>query len=214
MGFKNENNILDISLDAIYDFVDNGDPKKAPEGVADYLQEMDKVRAMHLRIDKWGCKDNIVSHLIKVDGYSYYMANKLYHQTIEYFYCDVQISREAWLMKIAEGMEKDINLASLLAENVNDISKITKMRSELKSVILEAIPEVSPFDDGSFSRPFKIYTMTPEDAGLPSVNRPELAAWIDTFEDVSELVKERIKVEAGCLPGKYFLEEHENPRKQ
>jgi hypothetical protein len=207
------NNILDISLEAIYDFIENGSPLSAPKGVADYLAEMDKVRAMNLRIDKWGSKDNIVSHLIKVDGYSYYLANKLYNQSIEYFYADATISKQAWLLKIAEGMERDINMSALIAENTSDFAKITKMRSELKGVILEAIPDVDPYEDGAYARPFKIYTMSPEDAGLPSANRPELSKWIDSFEDVSEIVKDRIKVEAGVMPGKYFLDPKENPRK-
>lgn len=207
-------NIQDISLEAIYDFIENGKASNAPPGVADYLEAMDKVRAMHLRIDRYGSKTAIVEHLIKVDGLSYYQANKLYNQTIEYFYCDVEISKTAWLIKIAEGLEKDINLARNLAQDVSDLAKISNMWGKLKDAITEAFPDDLDIDDDLISRPIKIYTMTPEDAGLPSVNRRELSAWIDELPDVSEIVKERMKVEARILPGNLFLEDHNNPRKQ
>lgn len=212
---ENKVSIQDISIEAVYDFIENGTASNAPPGVADYLQAMDKVRGMHLRIDRYGSKTAIVSHLQKVDGLSYYLANKLYNQTIEYFYCDTEISRTAWLMKIAEGQEKDINIARNLAEDVNDLAKINGMWDKLKATIVEAMPEDFGDVDELLSRPVKIYTMTPEDAGLPKVNRRDLSAWIDeNLQNVSELIIERIKVEAGILPGNFFLEDHNNPRKE
>jgi len=206
--------IENIGLEAIYDFIENGQASNAPAGVADYLEAMDMVRGMHLRIDRYGSKTAIVEHLIKVNGLSYYLANKLYNQTVEYFYCDTEISKTAWLIKIAEGLEKDINLARNLAEDTSDLSKISNMWGKLKDVITEAFPEDLGFEDELTARPIKIYTMTPEDAGLPSVNRRELSTLIDEIPDVSELIKERLKVEARILPGNFLLEDHNNPRKQ
>ena len=79
---------------------------KAPQEIVDYLDLMDKIRGMHLRIDRYGGKDAIVNHLMKVEGLSRYLANKAYNQAMEYFYADNDISKEAWRNIIATNGEK------------------------------------------------------------------------------------------------------------
>lgn len=214
MEFKFEN-IEDINLEDIYDYLENGSrDEDPPSNLYLYMRAMERVYMMHNRIDTYGSRDAIVRHLEKFEGLSYYLANKLYNQTVEYFYCDSEISKEAWMQKIAEGQEKDINLARNIAEDVTDLSKISGMWKNLRETIEKAFPDGDAPTEDIMPRWLKVYTQTPEDVGIPSVNRRELSAWIDdNLADVSEIVKERIKIEAGILPGNFFLEEKNNPRK-
>lgn len=211
---NNPGNIIqDISIEAVYDFIYTGDSKNADPAVIAYLSEMDKVRGMRLRIDKYGSKQAVINHLVKVDGYSPYLANKLFHQTLEYFHSDQQTSKEAFLMAIVDDMEKDINMAALLAETSQDFSRVLDMRKKRADVIIEALPDADPFDDEAFDRPIKIYTMTPEDAGLEEASKKELDAFIDTLPDISELVKERLRVEGRTIPGALLIDPAKDPRK-
>lgn len=205
--------LRDISLEEIYDFIENGVPAQQPD-VVKYMVEMEKVRGMALRIDKYASKDAIVSHLVKIDGYTKYLANKLYNQTMEYFYCDSTISKTAWRNIYAEKMEKVINFAIQVMKDTNDASKVNKMIFEMGKLRQLDQPDKEELPQELFARPFKIYTTDPEMLGMPVVDRRQLATFIDKLPELTEMQREQIKREAQILPIKVFLEEHEDPRKQ
>jgi hypothetical protein len=212
---ESNSNIPDISLEDIYEFIEKGKLEKAPPGLADYMEQMEKVRSMHYRFDKYGTKEAIIDHLVKVDGLTHYIASKLYFTTIEYFFLNHQLTKEAWLMKVASDQEMDIAVARTIAQDTNDYAKISKMRRDLMEIIKEAIPEASPFEAGSFDRPIKIYTQVPEDVGLPTANRTELSEWIDeNLSPLPTVVIERIKAEAGIIPGRLLVAPKNDPRAQ
>lgn len=207
------NDLRDISLEEIYDFIENGTPSEENSDVIIYMTEMDKVRGMTLRIDKFASKEAILSHLMKVDKYSRYFANKLYNQAMEYFYCDTDISKAAWRNIYAEKMEKVINFAIATMENTSDAAKVNKMILEMAKVRNLDQPDKDEFPEEMFTRPFKIYSVDPEFVGMPSIDRSALAEFIDNLPELPEAHKIQIKREAQILPLKVFLDDDENPRK-
>lgn len=206
------NDLRDIELDEIYDFIENGVPTDDKSETMVYMLEMDKVRGMALRIDKFASKDAIVNHLIKVDKYSRYFATKLYNNTMEYFYCDTTISKSAWRNIYAEKMEKVINFSIRVMKDTSDASKIGKMIAELGKMRQLDQPDMDDFPSELFDRPFKLYTLDPEMAGIPKADRRELSAFIDKLPELTELEKDTIRREAGILPLKVFLDNDEDPR--
>jgi hypothetical protein len=206
------NDLRDIELDEIYDFMENGIPTDDKSATMIYMLEMDKVRGMALRIDKYASKDAIVNHLIKVDKYSRYFATKLYNNTMEYFYCDTTISKTAWRNIYAEKMEKVINFSIRVMKDTSDASKVGKMIAELGKMRQLDQPDIDDFPSELFDRPFKLYTLDPEMAGIPKADRREISAFIDGLPELSELEKEVIRREAGILPLKVFLDNDEDPR--
>lgn len=205
--------LKDIDIEYIYDFIAGGISETMPQEVVDYLEMMDKVRGMRLREDKWASKDAIVNHLIKVDGLSRYLAEKLFDQTIEYFYSDDRVSKAAWRNIAADDAQKVINLAKALINDVNDAFKVIKMMKDALEMRQAHIPDIEELPKELFERPFKLYVTNPEDLGLPGINRPKLAQSIDAWEDLSEAEKDIIKREARILPLKVFPTDEENPRK-
>lgn len=198
--------VEDIELEQVYDFIMNGDPNKAPSEVVAYLDLMDRVRAMGLRIDRYGSKEAIVNHLMKVDGLSRHLANKAYNQTQEYFYSDVQLSKSTWLNIIADKMEKNANIAQLLIKDVNDANKVQGMYKDLRDTIIANYQDEVEIPDGAYDRPNKIYTMKMEDLGRLSQPRKELKEAILGLPEVSEKVKEQAMREAGLLDYEIFPE--------
>ena len=203
----------DISLDHIYDFIENGNPDDADPAIVEYLEQLDKVRGMKLRFDRWASKDAIIGHLIKVDGMTRYLANQLYNDALQYFYCDSTISKEAWRNLYAEDQEKDIAVARMLAKDASDFAKISKMRKELAELrgLFKDDPEELP--EEWFQKPWKLYAMDAEFLGMPAIDRPKLAKQIDTLPELTEKERELIKREAAIMTPKLFLDESENPRK-
>lgn len=206
-------NIQDIDLDTIYDFVDNGDRSKAPQEIIDYLDLMDKIRGMSLRIDRYGSKDAIVNHLIKIEGLSRYLANKAYNQSMEYFYADSDISKEAWRNILAQRMDKNYAIAQLLVKDVSDAKKVNDMIKDMGIALGLHLPDPEPVPEGAYQRPTKIYTLSMEDLGKVPQSKKELREFIMQMPEVSEKVKLMALQEALLEPMNLFPEENEDPRK-
>ena len=204
--------LRDIELDEIYDFVENGVPSEATSDTMTYMLEMEKVRGMYLRLKDFPSKEHIINHLIKVDEYSRYFATKLYNQAMEYFYCDVTISKAAWRNIYAEKMEKVIAFAIQTMKDTSDAAKVGKMIADLGKLRNLDQPDMEDLPEGLFTRPFKLYTMNPEDVGIAKADRREIAAFIDGLPELTELERDIIKREAGALPVKVFLDKEEDPR--
>ena len=206
------NDLRDIELDEIFDFIENGIPSEDKSDTMAYMLEMDKVLGMYRRLKQFPSKDHIVSHLMKVDGYSRYFANKLYNQTMEYFHCDEIISKNAWRNIYAEKMEKVVAFAIQTMKDASDASKVAKMIADLGKLRQLDQPDMEDLPSELFDRPFKLYTMEPEDVGIPKANRREISKFIDGLPELTELERELIKREAGVLPNKVFLDKVEDPR--
>src|SRR5690606_26769527 len=121
-----------------------------------YMLEMDKVRGMTLRIDKYASKEAIINHLVKVDKYSRYYATKLYNQAMEYFYCDSTISKTAWRNIYADKMEKVINFAIAVMKDTSDAAKVNRMIFEMGRLRQLDQLDKEELPDSLFDRPFKI----------------------------------------------------------
>lgn len=209
---------MKISLDQvdikdIYDFMERGDVNNAPLHIVEYLELLDKVRGMALRIDKFGSKEAIVKHLIVVDKLSRYKANQVYDETIEYFYSDSHISKKAWRNLYADKAEKALHFAMLQMRDASDASKVVKMAQEI--AILRGInePDKEELPKELFQKPFVVYTTDSEMLGLDKANRTVLAELIDSFPEVTEKERIKIKRDAEILPIKVFYDEQEDPYK-
>lgn len=203
----------DISLDDIYDFIESKSNTISPE-IERYLDLMDKVRGMHLRITKYGSKEMIVTHLMKVENLSRYLANKIYVDALNYFYCDNEISKETWRNILVDKQEKLINLAMQMIKDVNDAAKVSKMVVDLG--VLIQLDKVDPFEPPMelFQRPFKLYSFDAKMLGLPTaVDKGKISDFIDNLPELTEVVRKRIRQEALLEPINILPEDHENVRK-
>lgn len=205
--------IEDLSLSDIYDFLEFGNINNAPAHIVEYIQVLDKIRAMSLRIDQFGSKEAILKHLIAVEKYSRYKANKLYEEALEYFYSDSKISKQAWKYIIAEKMMMNINFAEQIKESVQDSEKIQGMYLKLRDVLELDKEDKEELPQELFRKPVKLFTVDTELLGLPKVDRNRLAEMIEAIPELTEKEKLRIKSEALVIDLKAFPDEQEDPRK-
>lgn len=210
MGLKLE----DINLSHIYEFIHTGDVTAADPNIIQYLDYLDKARAMHNRIGEFGHKDAIVAHFIKVEGLSRYLATNIYNDAMEYFYSDKQIQKDTYRNIIAQRKEKNYILAIELAKDTKDVVAADKILDSMAKVL--GLDQVDPphIPETAFSQPFKMYSIDTEFLGLPKKNKSEIKKMLDKFPEISEKLRIRLEEEAGALPNvRLFLDEHENPRK-
>jgi hypothetical protein len=210
-------NIDQVNIRDIYDFMETGNPKNAPEHIVEYLELLDMVRGMFLRMDLYGSKEAIIKHLMVAPKYklSRYKAAQVCDEAQEYFYRDSKISKDAWRNIYAEKMEKMINFAMLMVKDVNDAQKVIKMC--LDTSVLRAVnePDKEELPPEIFQAPFVVYTWDTDALDMPKVNRQKLSEMIDNYPEITEKERIRIKQEA-LIPGfplKIFPNEQENPRK-
>lgn len=201
-----------IDLSDVYDFIDSGNPDNAPKEIVAYLDALEKVRSMKQRPKYYATKQHVINHLIKVNGLSRYLANKIHDDAVEYFYLEDSISKQARRNLYAEQQDEDIALARLAATSLEDLEKISKMRERAYKFRNLDQPDIDDFPKELFEKPFKLYTLNPEDVGIPKADRRELAKRIEEYKDLSELEKQILKREASILPHRIFLEPHEDPR--
>lgn len=203
----------DISLDDIYDFIESKSNTISPE-IERYLDLMDKVRGMYLRSLKYGSKESIIKHLMKVEKLSRFLSNKIYNDAMEYFYCDNEISKQAWRNIIAEKQEKLINMSIAMAKDVSDLAKIGKMNIDL-GILLQLDKEDTPeLPLELFQKPFKLYSFDAKMLGLPTaVDRQKLSKFINKLPELTEKERQLIRQEALIEPLNIFPEDHENVRK-
>lgn len=206
-----------VDLKDIYDFMETGNPKNAPEHIVAYLELLDMVRGMFLRIDQFGSKETIVKHLMLSPKYqlSRYKASQVCDEAQEYFYRDSKISKDAWRNIYAEKMEKMINFAMLTVKDVSDAQKVIKMLAD--AAVLRRVNEKDEEElpQEIFQPPFVVYTWDAEALDMPKVNRQKLSEMIDKFPELTEKERIRIKQES-LIPGfplKIFPNEQEDPRK-
>lgn len=206
-------NLDDISLDHIYDFMENGSVKNAPEEIVNYLLLLDKVMGMIRRIDIYGNKDAVIKHLVLVDKLSPYKAKKVYNETLEYFHSDKEVSKEAYRNYYAERMDKVTNFAMLIMKDVADAAKVHKMLLDtmLARGVNEKDEEVIP--DHYYDKPINLLSYDARILEFGETNRRALDDFINKLPELTEKERQRIKQEALLLPLKIFPNEQEDPRK-
>ncbi len=204
--------VEDIELEDIQDFIANGKPDSAPTEIIQFLDVMEKIRGMYWRFKDWNGREAVVNHLVKVDGHSYYLACKYYDMAMEYFFLDREVSKKAQRNRIAEKMEKAINLALALAKDSREVIAAVKELKSLAQVLQLDQPDKDDLPKELFDKPFKMYSVDAEYLGLPKINRYELANIIDQMTEISEKERIMIKREAAILPVKLFQDTTEDAR--
>lgn len=202
-----------IDLQDIYEFMEKGNVNNAPPEIVLYLDLLDKTRGMLLRIDQWSNDEAVVKHLVLSDGLSRYKAKKLIDEAREYFYKDVNVSKQAWRNIYADKAERALNFAMLTMKDAKDAFGVIKAIRDLSEIRGLNIEEIEDLPEELFQKPMKLYSLDANISEFTSTaDRNKLAKFIDALPELTEKEKDRIKAEALCLPLTIFPDESQNPR--
>ena len=183
----------DTSYEQLQAYIETGKTKGIPDDLITYLQALELVRSMY---DKYKAKKFIVTTLMLPPwSLSEYRAQKLFGESINFFYSNNEIKRDAWAQVYADKFDK----LALLAIEMNDI--LTAERCTSAAVKLRMGEKANQNIPRSLldRRPV-FYTIKPKDVNFPEADRPKLNKWIDSLDDIS--TEERIRLHRDAMTDK------------
>lgn len=206
-------NIDDIDIQDIYSFMETGSANNAPPEIVFYLEILDKIHGMHLRILQYGNVEAIIKHLNIVHGFSHYKAKQLYYEMLEYFYRDLKISKKVLRNMYAEKMDNLANATQVIAKTPEDFDRASRMFERAGKMRQLDLPDPPTFPKELLAKPIKVYAMDTSFLGEEKINRLELAKQIDELPDYSTAERLALKQDAALEPIKLFNNEQEDIRK-
>lgn len=205
-------------LAKLREWMESGQPKNVDPDFAKYVNMLSKIFNMRMRFDRFGEKEAIINHLVTfeedIKG-NRLEALRLFNESMEYFYGSKDISKRAHLNRYADDLERDVVLGRKLAQNVNDLEKVSKIVKILAELREKANPDENTLPEEMFARPLKVYTFDMDHFEIGNEDLNETENWIEEkIQQLTPKAIERIKQEAMVsLPVKVFQEDEENPRK-
>ena len=131
-------------------------------------------------------------------SFSYEQAGRLYGESIEMFYANRGISKDAMRQKTADQLDAAFTAAFNAASTAKDFknaAEILKMKAEVLGLNREDVKVLERRVD---MKSFRVLSLSASDIGLPVANRRELAEMIDGLP-ISDSDRKRISMEAGII---------------
>lgn len=188
-----------IDPSAIDRILDHGDFSVLTPEEQEYYRFMEMVRGLRARMlmpggRKVTTKAAIIRLLKTTYGLSDWMARRIYDDTLNFFYSNSSVSPRAWSNLYAEKLEKMADLA-FSSGRIKEGRALLGDAAKLRGCFDDVTPEIP--QELLEPRTAIIYTADATSLGAPAADRKELEAFIDSIPDVPELVRDRVKEDAG-----------------
>ena len=211
----NKNNLIKgITINDIYDFVDNGNPDETPEAIAVYFELMEIVRVLDLRAIDYGTKESVLKHLIKVEHLTRHMAEKVYYDALEYYYSSARLSKQAQRNIDADKIDRLVAITMPFVQDAKDAKIVADMIEKAHKIRQADKDEVSFIPEERLKETWTLYTTDMIEAGLEPINNDLLIKQIENYPEITNKEKAQIKKEAGLLTLEIFPDDKTNPRKE
>jgi len=213
---ESENNklIKGVHINDIYDFVDNGDPGDTPPEIALYFVLMEKVRQLHSRVLDFGTKTSIINHLVKVEGLTRHIAEKVYYDALEYYNASNRLSKQAQRNVYADKIDRQIAIFEPFVKEIKDSKELVAMIEKAAKIRQLDKEEVDVIPEEWLKKTWNLYTTDALEAGLEPINSNELARIIDSLPDITNKERKQIAMEAAQMTIEVFPNDEKNPRKE
>lgn len=129
-------------------------------------------------------------------SFSYRRAADMYSESVEMFFCNRKVSKEALRQKMADQFDSLYIAARNSAQCPRDYEIASGILANKARVLQldKDDPEKLPAE--AYLKQYRVLSLTPQVLGLPPADRLELARQIDSME-VPDRVKRRVKMESG-----------------
>jgi len=179
-------------FDLLQDYIQSGSKGTLSDDEQKYLDLLYLINSLRR---KYG-KENAISFIQRPPfSIPYRRARQLYDESINLFYGDDGIERQAHRNAMFEEMRAAANLVLVTAKNSKDMEVYGDLMT--KAFKFKALDQLEPpkIPEALYSKPIKVYSLNPGVIKLPTVDRHALAEKIDNLE-INEIEKDRLKQEA------------------
>lgn len=177
-----------------------GDLDSLTPAEREYFNLMELVRGLRARMllpggNRIVTKAGIIK-ILKSDAYglSDWMARRVYSDALNFFYSVDDVTPRAWANIYAERLDNLANLAASLGKLKEAKSYITEA-AKLRGCYDDQAPEIP--QELLDAAPMVIYTSDAESMGAPKADRKQLEEFIDSIPDIPEVLRRRVKEDAG-----------------
>ena len=202
--------IPDNKYDALLAYIESGAQGNLSPELVEYIELLDVIRSMYAR---YRSRDTIINFLQKPPyTLSYYAAVIRFSEAINFFYLDNDIKKKAWRNVYAERLDKVADLALKASTSILDLEIYKKIIDAAARMRQLDKPDPPELPSELFTKPFKIYTLNPEDIGRTRADRNLLAKHIDEL-DIPEKDKDRVRADAGLTEINLFEDDQDQEDK-
>jgi hypothetical protein len=176
----------------ISEYIEKGSHSKLTEDEIEYLEVLVKMNTMRRR---YGLNHTISFFTKPPFNISLYRAKQMAEESINLFYSDEVLDKQAARNLKAEQFEQAAQLALEAAQSVKDLEIYRALLWDSYKARQLDQPDPLNIPEELYKRPIKIYTLNPVQAKLPAIDRNELAKEIDAMDETASN-KRRWKQEA------------------
>lgn len=176
----------------IADYIEMGSTSSLSEEEMEYLDVLIKMNSMRRR---YGRTKTLAFFRKPPFEISQYRAKQMFEESINLFYSAETVDRKAARNLIAEELEAAAELCMAVAQSPKDLEIYGELK--IKAYKARQLDQPDPLEIPKelYDKPIKIYTLNPEQAKLPPIDRNALAKEIDALPE-NESDKKRWKQEA------------------
>jgi hypothetical protein len=175
----------------IAEYIENGSKSKLSDDEIEYLDILCKMNSMRKR---YGLNQTIAFFTKEPYNISLYRSKQMFEESINLFYSDEIIDKNAARNLKAEQFEQAAQLALEAAQSVKDLEVYRALLWDSYKARQLDQPDPIKVPKELYERPIKIYSLNPAQLKLPTIDRNALAAEIDALDE-SESNKKRWKQE-------------------
>jgi hypothetical protein len=176
----------------IAEYIEKGSLSKLTPEEIEYLDILSKMNTMRRR---YGLNQTISFFTQPPFNISLYRAKQMFEESINLFYSDEILDKQAARNLKAEQFEQAAQLALEAAQSVKDLEIYRALLWDSYKARQLDQPDPLHIPEELYKRPIKIYTLNPVQAKLPAIDRNELAKEIDAMDETASN-KRRWKQEA------------------
>lgn len=173
-------------------YIEMGSKSKLSEEEIEYLEVLSKMNSMRRR---YGLNETISFFTKPPYDLSLYRSKQMFEESINLFYSDEIIDKRAARNLKAEQFEQAAQLALEAAQSVKDLEIYRALLWDSYKARQLDQPDPLEIPKELYQRPIKIYTLRPDQAKLPDIDRNALAKEIDDLPE-TETNKRKWKQEA------------------
>lgn len=182
-------------FDTLQDYIASGCTMELMDDELDYYNVLYAIVGINR---KYG-KENAVAFLMHEPfNVERMRARMMYSEAINLFYLNDTIENDAHRNMLFDDLMKAAQVVLQNAVSAKDMEVYGNLKTQAAKIKqLDKPDPVKPkeIDD----KPIKVYDLNPTAVGLPSANRPVLAAQIDSIQNISVKEKVRLKRDANII---------------
>ncbi|WP_149525649.1 hypothetical protein [Sphingobacterium hotanense] len=150
-----------------------------------FIRDMDSIYGRRATVD----------FFVKNFGLKHQRASEMYEESLNLFFGNRNLNKKSLRGKFADKLEQAANVVAENAETSRDWEVYGNLIKQAASMLELDKPDIEKLAKELYMPTVKLYTLDAEMAGLPSINRIDLASEIDAL-DQPESVKVSLKQDA------------------